>query len=1038
MASKSFDGERQLPFAARWHWGPQRTSQMMSTFPLLTSSGNHINAFRLLSLGLLICLSLMALPTAHAQTFTKADTTGLTGSSDWSPSWSSVDTTGTMTFTTVLSASNALNLNTNLAVGGTATFGQLYFGTMNGPVVISGAGTLAMTSSTPLDMSAASHDVTIDANFNSGNSPNRLVVGSGRTLTLGGGGRLAGTSGAGTVVYTNGSYGALGGTGLGSGNADAETGGVVFGANASANSNGSFGVSGFVKISGSNASVTLTQNTAGSKNIGSNAVGKVQLSSGTFSVTGALGSLSVGAGAGRGTLDVTGGIFSHTASDLLIARATTSGTASGELKMSGGLATAQGIVFGSGTSSNGTGRVTLNGGRLELGANGITNSGTTGFAYDITLNSGTVAAYQNWSSGLNMKLGSGLTFDAAKSGTSFNISLSGELSNSGAVAGGFTKIGSGTLTLSGSNSFSGETTINAGSLVLGANGSFTSSPTITVGGVGSTGAVLDLTAKSSGFTFGSGQTVKGIGTIQMSSGNALTINGTLAAGNSPGTLTIEGGDLVLGGSSTTQYEINGTDNTVGGGVNDLTRVAGSLTLGGTLDVAASPGFDLFGNRTYRVFDYATSGTGALSGSMAIGSTPDANYLYSLNTATLGQVSLFVQRKAEQAAAMVYSQPTSGTVNAFTNTNVSFSGTLANLSPAGGADLIVSLAGNAGDLAVGSLAASSGSSVVAGSSATVTGQISTGTSLGTRTWSVTNTDSGAIGSQTSTANGVVNVFAHGTPTLSGTTIDFGYVLVGTSTSQNLNVSNGTLGSPAANTGGITWTSGTLPGGFTGGGGNSAGVIASGSGATYSFTLATGSAGGAAGSQMFSFADDSSILGNGSLGSQAVSLTGTVLDAATAVLSGGITSGTNWVINLGEHNQGAGAFTQGFSISNLLQTLGYTADLDLLAFDADPLNTNSIGITLSGSNFSTILAGGTNSYQASLSLGAAGSFTNVYNLSFGSSKNGSSLGGTPQNVQLTVQGIIVVPEPGTVIFAGIGMAMTGWSLWKRRRIAHINNK
>jgi len=78
--------------------------------------------------------------------------------------------------------------------------------------------------------------------------------------------------------------------------------------------------------------------------------------------------------------------------------------------------------------------------------------------------------------------------------------------------------------------------------------------------------------------------------------------------------------------------------------NDLTTVSGSLALGGTLNVITSPAFDLFGSRTYRVFNYATSGTGSLSGSMAIGSTPDANYLYSVNTATAGQVNLFVQRR----------------------------------------------------------------------------------------------------------------------------------------------------------------------------------------------------------------------------------------------------------------------------------------------------------------------------------------------------------------------------------------------------------
>ncbi|MCX7414934.1 MAG: hypothetical protein NTY25_00345, partial [Planctomycetia bacterium] len=33
------------------------------------------------------------------------------------------------------------------------------------------------------------------------------------------------------------------------------------------------------------------------------------------------------------------------------------------------------------------------------------------------------------------------------------------------------------------------------------------------------------------------------------------------------------------------------------------------------------------------------------------------------------------------------------------------------------------------------------------------------------------------------------------------------------------------------------------------------------------------------------------------------------------------------------------------------------------------------------------------------------------------------------------LVIVPEPDTIIFAGIGIAMAGWSIWKRRRIAQI---
>ncbi len=65
-----------------------------------------------------------------------------------------------------------------------------------------------------------------------------------------------------------------------------------------------------------------------------------------------------------------------------------------------------------------------------------------------------------------------------------------------------------------------------------------------------------------------GGTLGGSGTI---SGNA-TVDGTLAAGNSPGTLTFEG-NLTLGSGSTTKFELNGPG-VVGGPANDHIVVEG--------------------------------------------------------------------------------------------------------------------------------------------------------------------------------------------------------------------------------------------------------------------------------------------------------------------------------------------------------------------------------------------------------------------------------------------------------------------------------
>jgi autotransporter-associated beta strand protein len=111
---------------------------------------------------------------------------------------------------------------------------------------------------------------------------------------------------------------------------------------------------------------------------------------------------------------------------------------------------------------NGLGVYTFSGGSIYIGALGITTSGS----YAINLGGGTIGAYQSWASSLNMSLtGSNgpVTFNPAGN----TITLSGALSGSG----GLTKAGSGTLELSGPNTYSGDTTVNAGILQLNLAGS---------------------------------------------------------------------------------------------------------------------------------------------------------------------------------------------------------------------------------------------------------------------------------------------------------------------------------------------------------------------------------------------------------------------------------------------------------------------------------------------------------------------------------------------------------------------------------------
>jgi fibronectin-binding autotransporter adhesin len=230
-----------------------------------------------------------------------------------------------------------------------------------------------------------------------------------------------------------------------------------------------------------------------------------------------------------------------------------------------------------------------------------------------------------------------LTVDTSQGGANAvaDVTLSGIFSG---TSGALIKAGSGAsgrLILDGANTYGGNTTINTGTLALGAAGGIANSAAIVLA-TGST--TFDVSLVTGGFSLGAAQALVGVGTVV---GN-VTALGTIAPGLSPGTLTFAN-NLSLGSGSIVNYELSGTDTTVGSGINDLSSVSGNLTLAGTLNVTetvAGSFLSAVEGDSWRIFSY----TGTLTtGVFSLGTMPtlSSGNSFAIDTSTANQVNLVV-------------------------------------------------------------------------------------------------------------------------------------------------------------------------------------------------------------------------------------------------------------------------------------------------------------------------------------------------------------------------------------------------------------
>jgi len=250
--------------------------------------------------------------------------------------------------------------------------------------------------------------------------------------------------------------------------------------------------------------------------------------------------------------------------------------------ISGNIANAATVTFDQAGDGSFAGDITglggVDGEMFKQGAGTLTLAGTSDLDWTVTAGGLETEA---------ARFAGDIELDGADTALRFTDSGNGAYDGSISGDGLFSLDGAGTVLLTGDNAgFTGTTAINAGMLLVGNAGNKAAA-------LGGSLDILD------------GATLGGAGTVGSGAGTLIRVasGGTLAPGNSIGTLTVNG-DLAFDAGSTLAVEVDPQ-----GSQSDLVAVTGNATLGGgtVAHIGATGEYDL--QSTYRVL----SAQGTLSG-----------------------------------------------------------------------------------------------------------------------------------------------------------------------------------------------------------------------------------------------------------------------------------------------------------------------------------------------------------------------------------------------------------------------------------------